>query len=88
MNLLSTQEQQIDSFRSEELFPNEEGPCVNVDRALHRIRVERQAYYSGTFVGNHVDKCLNMLCKIHFLGLKFDMCVLVTLGREHYDQYR
>ena len=39
-----------------------EGPCVQtLDRALGDIGIERQAYYGGTFVGNHVHKC----CKVH-----------------------
>jgi len=39
-----------------------EGPCVQtLDKVLGDIGVERQAYYGGTFVGNHVHKC----CKVH-----------------------
>jgi hypothetical protein len=36
-----------------------DGPCVQeLDRTLKQIGVERQAYFGGTFVGNHVNKCL------------------------------
>lgn len=38
-----------------------EGPFVKaLDRALASFNVERQAYYSGTFVGNHVHACLKV----------------------------
>lgn len=40
-------------------FNKEEGPFVRaLDRALSSFNVERQAYYSGTFVGNHVHRTL------------------------------
>ena len=47
-----------------------------IERALHRIGVERQAYYSGTCVGNHVHKCLkvNSCTPVHlFVNLK--LCI-------------
>jgi len=41
-----------------------EGPFVkSLDAALASFNVERLAYYSGTFVGNHVHRCL-MVCII------------------------
>ena len=40
-------------------FPCGEGPCVqSLDRVLKLMKIERQAYFGGTFVGNHVHKCL------------------------------
>lgn len=40
-------------------FQKNEGPFVKgLDTALASFNVQRQAYYSGTFVGNHVDRCL------------------------------
>ena len=30
-----------------------------LDNALASFNVERQAYYSGSFIGNHVHCCLN-----------------------------
>jgi len=49
-------------MKVKEPFLAGEGPCVQtLDRALGDIGVERQAYYGGTFVGNHVHKC----CKVH-----------------------
>ena len=45
-------------------FPMDEGPCVKaVDKALCECGVERQAYYGGTLIGNHVHKC----CKVTML---------------------
>jgi len=45
-------------------FDKGEGPFVkSLDAALASFNVERQAYYSGTFVGNHVQRCL-MVCII------------------------
>ena len=40
-------------------FLQSDGPIVSgLDKALSTFCVERQAYYSGTFVGNHVHRCL------------------------------
>lgn len=42
-------------------FDKSEGPFVKaLDAALASFHVERQAYYSGTFVGNHVHRCLKV----------------------------
>lgn len=41
-----------------------EGPCVQaIKRSLQEIGVDRQAYHGGSFIGNHVHKCL----KVHSL---------------------
>ena len=58
------QEAQINSLKVG-IFAKEEGPCVRViEKVLNEIGVDRQAYYSGTFVGNHVHKCLKVnYCK-------------------------
>ena len=38
-----------------------EGPFVrSLDKALGAMNVHRQAYYGGTFIGNHVHKCLKV----------------------------
>ena len=38
-----------------------EGPFVrNLDAALASFNVHREAYYSGTFVGNHVHRALKV----------------------------
>ena len=38
-----------------------DGPCVQkLDSTLKQIGVERQAYFGGTFVGNHVHKALKV----------------------------
>lgn len=40
-------------------FEKSEGSFVKaLDEALAVFHVERQAYYSGTFIGNHVHRCL------------------------------
>jgi glutamine amidotransferase-like uncharacterized protein len=40
-------------------FERTEGPFVRcLDASLATFNVERQAYYSGTFVGNHVHRAL------------------------------
>ena len=42
-------------------FTSEEGPFTNsLDKALSSFNVERQAYYGGTFVGNHVHRSLKV----------------------------
>ncbi len=42
-------------------FPQTQGPFVKaLDDALKGFRVYRQAYYGGTFVGNHVHKALQV----------------------------
>ena len=42
-------------------FPRGDGPFVkSLDSVLSSIHVQRQAYYSGTFIGNHVHSCLKL----------------------------
>ena len=42
-------------------FPRSDGPFVkSLDSVLSSFHVQRQAYYSGTFVGNHVHSCLKV----------------------------
>ena len=39
-------------------FRMNDGPFVTaVTNALHELGVDRQAYHSRTFIGNHVHKC-------------------------------
>ncbi len=55
------QNRQISTLRQNEPFPVKDGPCVQqLEKELVEMGVQRQAYYSGTFVGNHVHKC----CKV------------------------
>ena len=43
-------------------FNKEDGPFVRaLDKALSSFNVQRQAYYSGTFVGNHVHRSLKVM---------------------------
>ena len=42
-------------------FKLQDGPFSKaLDSALQEFKVARQAYYGGTFVGNHVHKCLQV----------------------------
>lgn len=45
-------------------FHKEEGPFA-LERALASFNVQHQAYYSGSFVGNHVHRTL----KVHVHNL-------------------
>ena len=57
------QEQQINDItgKLQGKFAKEDGPFVQaLDRALESFNVSRQAYYGGTFIGNHVHRCLEV----------------------------
>lgn len=42
-------------------FNKEDGPFVKtLDKSLQSFHVQRQSYYSGTFVGNHVHSSLKV----------------------------
>lgn len=64
-------------------FPNEEGPFVGcLDLALQSFNVHRQAYYGGTFVGNHIHRSL----KVHVLHIQevyVHMYYMYIIGTEH-----
>ena len=39
----------------------EDGPFVKaLDKALKSFHVDRQPYFGGTFIGNHVHLCLKV----------------------------
>ena len=45
-----------------EVFPLEDGPFIRaLDDTLASINVHREAYYGGTFTGNHAHRCLKVL---------------------------
>ncbi len=45
----------------EHSFQKHDGPFVQaLDVALASFNVHRQAYYSGTFIGNHVHRTLKV----------------------------
>ena len=47
-------------------FKKEDGPFVRaIEAALNKIGVKRQAYYSGSFVGNHVHTALRVSIPIN-----------------------
>ena len=42
-------------------YPQEEGPFIRrLDETLKEFDVARQAYYGGTFVGNHLHRSLQV----------------------------
>ena len=46
-------------------FNTEDGPfCRALDGALAELKVHREAYYGGTFTGNHAHKCLKVRARI------------------------
>ena len=45
-------------------FSINDGPfCRSLDEALGKLKVHREAYYGGTFTGNHAHKCLKVYCQ-------------------------
>ena len=49
-----------------DVFPVEDGPfIVALDETLKQMKVHREAYYGGTFTGNHAHKCLQVYMHIH-----------------------
>jgi hypothetical protein len=58
-----TQEKKISDLKraSSEEFDIDEGPfCRALDTALGTFKVYREAYFGGTFTGNHAHKCLQV----------------------------
>lgn len=54
-------EQQLTALNKKKSLPRKDGPFVkHADAALASFNVHRQAYYSGTFVGNHVHRALKV----------------------------
>lgn len=57
---MTQQRQQIQSTTPEQ-FAAKDGPFMQaLEEALQSCGVERQAYHGGSFVGNHVHKCLRV----------------------------
>ena len=57
------QERQISDIdiKCKDVFPTEDGPFIRaLDETLGRMNVHREAYYGGTFTGNHAHKCLSV----------------------------
>ena len=51
---------ELDKVVKKSFSRNDEPFVSGLDKALSTFYVERQAYYSGTFVGNHVHRCLKV----------------------------
>ena len=61
-------------------FTAQEGPFVkSLDDALASFNVERQAYYGGTFVGNHVHRAL----KVYLFKQRKCKMLLTSLMNDH-----
>ena len=44
-----------------QVFPVEDDPfSLALDKTLKEMKVQREAYYGGTFTGNHAHKCLQV----------------------------
>lgn len=63
-------------------FKIQDGPFVRtLDTALKSFNVHREAYYGGTFVGNHVHRTLKVN---KYTNKNTINCTLYyTVGREH-----
>lgn len=58
-----SQERRIDETKEacKVVFPLEDGPFIRaLDKTLASMHVHREAYYGGTFTGNHAHKCLKV----------------------------
>lgn len=58
-----TQEKEITEIneKCKDIFPAEDGPFIRaLDETLGTMNVHREAYYGGTFTGNHAHKCLTV----------------------------
>lgn len=55
------QEKRAELLKESATNKSRHGCCTrNLDEVLNSIRVQRQAYYSGAFIGNHVKRCLEV----------------------------
>ena len=55
-------DKELKALQKKKGFKRKEGPFVQaLDAALASFNVCRQAYYSGTFVGNHIHRTLEVL---------------------------
>ena len=51
----------IAATQVKQLPPDQNPLLIKLEETLQEIKVRRQAYYSNTFIGNHVHKCLKVL---------------------------
>ena len=78
------QRTELDFVRS---FTKGDGPFVRgLDTALKSFNVERQAYYSGTFVGNHVHHTLKVTrnYRVHLLTIDHSPICVSHLGGKYW----
>ena len=66
-------------------FTKGDGPFVRgLDTALKSFNVERQAYYSGTFVGNHVHHTLKVTTNLHLFTMDHSLICVSHLGGKYW----
>lgn len=53
-----------------------------LDDALQSFGVKRQAYFGGTFVGNHIHKSL-LVCMVCAIGLLYAILCAIFLASEY-----
>ena len=59
MNIL--QDNEAANLRSQHKLNRQDNPLITaMDSTLQQFQVRRQAYFGGTFCGNHVHKCLKV----------------------------
>lgn len=59
-------------------FDVEDGPFIKeLEKTLAGLNVHRQAYYGGTFIGNHAHKCLKV-CTVENKTVKTIITALNT----------
>ena len=77
MHIIPGQESVLQTTASEvgKGFTKGDGPFVRgLEAALKSFNVQRQAYYSGTFVGNHVHRTLKVIINgVNFHSSSFTM---------------
>ena len=69
-------------------FVKSQGPFVkSLDKALESFNVHRQAYYGGTFVGNHVHASLKVSdtfsLRIKTLVYLAYLSIQTSIGAQH-----
>lgn len=83
--MIITKETELTSLRKKKKLKRKDGPFVQaLDNALASFHVYRQAYYSGTFVGNHVHRTLQV--GKHFKDP--EILIATKLGSEYQNPVR
>ena len=73
---------QIDKYVQKEFVKNQGSFVKGLDKALDSFNVYRQAYYSGTFVGNHVHTSLKVSDLLAYNNSKKNTYMLISVHRS------